>query len=428
LDSPAIQKAIEECHRTGGGTVQVPPGHYRCGTLRLRARTCLDLAMGAVIESVDDVDQFPFIRETPYGNLPGNIRALIVAEEVDEIAVTGLGVLDGGGRVAPTWHEAKPLKFRPALCFLRDCRSVRFENVTLKDTRFWSLHLMRCETVAIRGVKIECNPAMPNSDGIDPDGCRNMIISDCDIRTGDDAIVIKSTEGDVCENITIANCIVSSRCAALKLGTESVGSMRNILFNNCVVRDSHVGLALYMKDGSLYENVTFSNVVAEVDNPFPLLIDITPRYYRDPKKGDIRNVLFQNVTVTGPGRCLIEGLPDRPVENVRFENLTWNITGPCEPGKHAKPNGAARIELDPNRINPCVAPYQFLCLHARGIRARGVNLRYLDPRQQPDRGVFHFNGVQDVRVSDVVHGALPEGIPAVHVVDSQGVQVEPPGL
>ncbi|HHT36025.1 MAG TPA: glycoside hydrolase family 28 protein, partial [Firmicutes bacterium] len=101
---------------------------------------------------------------------------------------------------------------------------------------------------------MSANQQQINTDGIDPDGCRNVTISDCKITTGDDSIVIKSTEGDLSENITVTNCILSSRHAALKLGTEAIGDVKNITFSNCVIR-SNVGLALYMKDGSNYENI-----------------------------------------------------------------------------------------------------------------------------------------------------------------------------
>ena len=415
-DTQALQQAIDACHASGGGRVTVGPGTYLCGTVLLKSNVELHLAMGARLLGTDDMSRYTPMARQQGDNAKGHIYGLVCAAGQENVAITGLGVIDGGGLEAPEWKAAKAMPVRPGVVFLCDCRGVRIHDVSLLNTRMWTCHLLRCEQVAIRGVTIRCNPKMPNSDGIDPNGCRNVTISDCFIATGDDAICIKSTDGDLCENITVSNCIVSTTCAALKLGTESVGVIRNVTFANCIVRDSNVGLAAYMKDTGTFENVIFSNVVMDVSSPFPILLDITPRFYDEPTIGAIRNVTFDNVTVNGPGRCLIEGVAGSPIEAVSFRNITWNVTGPCDLDK-PKPNGAARIRLAPDRVDYAQFPYQFIAAHAEGLTFRDIRVAYVGC--EPDRGAFYFDGVDDPTV-EFVTAEVPEDIEPFVQADGDG--------
>lgn len=420
LDSGAIQAALDAA-AVAGGTVVVGPGHYRCGTLHLRGQVELHLQAGAVLHAVDDAALFPEIAKTPYGNLPGQIQALLWADGVDRVAVTGQGIIDGGGVEAIQGDVAAAVKFRPALVFCRGCRDVKFLDVTLRHSSFWTLHLMRCVDVQVRGVTIDAVRGRINTDGIDPDGCRNVVISDCNINGGDDCIVIKSTEGDVCENIVVSNCVLSTRCAAIKIGTEAVGDIRNVAVSNCVVRDTDVGLALYMKDGSTYENMVFSNLVMEVGNAFPLLVDVTPRYYREPKIGRIRNIVMQNLMIRGAGRGYVEGVAGVPIENLTLRDIMWDVTGPLDLSA-GKPWGARRVDMDPGMANHAAVPYQFVVRHVRGLRASGIQIA--DCRGGAggafDRGYLHGTGLEDAVVEGVRGPGLAGALAGREVVVDGG--------
>ncbi|SFM17567.1 Glycosyl hydrolases family 28 [Paenibacillus sp. 1_12] len=410
LDHKAIQSAIDDCSRNGGGMVLVPQGAYLCGTIQIRSNVCLHLEMGAIIRGADNPALFPEICKTPYGNLPGQIQALIWADGVDNVSITGQGIIDGGGASPLPPSAAAEVKFRPALVFYRDCKNVKFLDVTLQYSCFWTLHLMRCEDVMVRGLTILADMNRINTDGIDPDGCKNVIISDCNIKTGDDCIVIKSTEGDLCENITVTNCILSSRHAALKIGTEATGSVRNITFNNCIIYNTDVALALYMKDGSVYENMVFSNMVIEARNEFPIILDITPRYYKEPKIGRIRNITFDNITVTAKGRCYIEGIPEQPIENIRFRNIIWNVSGPCNLANTTKPPGARRVEIDPDRLNHALHPYQFIAVNVDGLLLSDIRIQQEQSDSIPDRGRLYADHVRDLTVERMDSFEVPAGI------------------
>ena len=156
---------------------------------------------------------------------------------------------------------------------------------------------------------------------------------------------------------------------------------------------ANVVVALYMKDGSTYENIFFSNIVAKADNDFPIVIDITPRYYKEPRIGQIRTISFDNISITGKGRCYIEGTQEHPVENLSFRNITWTITDICDFQSAEKPPGSRRIEPDPARTNEAVHPYQFLIMQVRDVSF--YNIRCYDRRnpQLDDRGLLYLRNV-----------------------------------
>jgi hypothetical protein len=411
-DHPAIQAAIDACFRTGGGTVEVPSGTYLCGTIHMRSNVSLRLEEGAVLLGSDHAEHYPEICKTPYGNLPGQIQALIWADEAENVTICGSGVIDGGGSGPLPPEVAKDVRFRPALIFYRNCQNVKFLDVTMRNSCFWTLHLMRCEYVSIRGITIRANLERINTDGIDPDGCRNVTISDCIIETGDDSIVIKSTEGDVCENIVVSNCLLRSRQAALKIGTEAIGDIRNVSFNNCTIYGSRVALALYMKDGSRYENILFSHMNIEADHDFPIIVDVTPRYYRRPAYGKVRNVAFDNLMITAKGRCYLEGWKDHPLENIAFRNITWVIDGNCKTDVR-KPTGARRVELDPNGFDYASQPYHFIAAHAAGLQLHNIRLVHAEPGRLPDRGILFAKEVRDLSVSELHASGVPDGMEPV---------------
>ncbi|MFP4353611.1 MAG: glycoside hydrolase family 28 protein [Phycisphaerae bacterium] len=410
MDTEAIQQAIDTCNQTGGGRVTVGPGTYLCGTILVKSNVELHLQMGARILGTDDMDAYLPIAKQRGDVAKGHIYGLVCAQGAENIAITGPGTIDGGGVEAPPWQEAKAMKVRPGVVFCVDCANVRIYDVSMLNTRMWTCHLLRCDYVAIRGITIRCNPEMANSDGIDPNGCRDVTISDSVIESGDDAICIKSTDGDRCENITVNNCILSTTCAALKLGTESFGTIRNVSFNNCIVRESNIGLAAYMKDGGTFENITFSNVMMDVYGAFPIILDITPRFYDEPTIGAVRNVSFDNVTVTGPGRCLIEGSAESPVENVSFRNVTWIVTGPCNAAGSDKPAGAARVRLDPDRENYATRRAQFIAAWADGLVFRDIRINYVDT--PIDRGGIWAEKSQSILAENIL-APLAGGFEAV---------------
>jgi polygalacturonase len=210
-----LQSAIDACGQAGGGTVVVPAGGYVTGTLWMRSNVTLHLDAGATLLGSRRPDDFPIWAsnwEGP-GVKPGR-AALVCGEGLENVAITGRGTIDGRGQMWWDSQRSAPGKLRrPVLVRLVASRKVRFEGVTLRDAPMWTLSPLACDDVVVRGVTILSPADSPNTDGINPDSCRNVRISDCAIDVGDDCITIKSGKEDdgrrevrACEDVTVSNC------------------------------------------------------------------------------------------------------------------------------------------------------------------------------------------------------------------------------
>ncbi|MDX2052934.1 MAG: glycosyl hydrolase family 28 protein [Polyangiaceae bacterium] len=341
-DTEAIQLALDRVSAAGGGTLLLPPGVYSCNTLHLRSHVLLHLSEGAVLQSREEAVAYPIIGRTP--NLPGKIQAFLWGEKLVDFGIEGPGSIDGGHPEALSGAEAAAISFRPALVFLRDCQRLHLSGCELRNSAYWTAHLQRCEDVVMQGLTLRSHPHRINADGIDPDGCRRVKIIECDVSTGDDAIVLKSTEGDLCEDIIVERCVLRSSCAAAKLGTESLGIIRRVVVRNCRLESLERGIALHLKDGGAFEDVSFEDCTVLADGRFAILIDASPRHPEHPFPGNIRRVLLRRLDVRTAGRFLIESEPPGLIEDLRVEDLSWYATGPLDPNA-TKPAGAARTSV-----------------------------------------------------------------------------------
>jgi polygalacturonase len=393
LTTIELQERIDASAASGGGEVRVPPGEHVVGSVQLRSGVRLYLEAGAVLVASPDPVLYPVLARTE--NKPGQIQALLYADQAQDIAVGGPGIIEAWGSEKISWEEAGAQTFRPALFFFRDCRNLKFSEFTARHGVFWSLHLLRCEDVEIRGLTMRHH--RPNSDGIDPDGCRRVRIENCDLQTGDDCIVLKSTEGDDCEDILVRGCRLSTMCAALKLGTESLGTIRRVRFEQCRIENSQEGMALFMKDGGRFQEITFEEIEVEAASPFPLIIDATPRHDLEASPGSIEQVDFRRIHFRSPGRALIRGRKGYPVRGIRLSEFTWEITRGGPPFAETEfPVGAARITLDPDRNRFATEPAQFLLADVEDIRFESAQMREVDSGVQSRDPLFTYqvDGVQ----------------------------------
>ncbi|HWR50818.1 MAG TPA: glycosyl hydrolase family 28 protein, partial [Bryobacteraceae bacterium] len=265
----AIQRAIDECAARGGGVVRIPAGRFTSGTLRLKTGVALWLDHGAVLAGSSDPAQYEARR--PTDRLPRDAWecAFLLAERVERVAILGHGTITGGGLTKPMAYDGDQLEsFRPRLISFEYCREVRVEGVTLRDPDRWTLHFYTCDDVQARGIRIYAGYRIGNSDGIDVDCSRNVVIADCEIVTGDDAIVLKTGHflGDPrpCENVTISNCTLSTHRSALKMGTDTYADFSNVAISNCTIFGSGEfrphGICLLPVDGARVRGVSISNV------------------------------------------------------------------------------------------------------------------------------------------------------------------------
>lgn len=352
-DAFAIQHAIDDCAKNGGGTVVLPSGAgrvYLSDSIRLRAGVELHIQKGATLRATADIDGY--IRPNKMINDPktaliGNpvtgkpSFVFLYAFEAHGASITGGGVIDANGRAfvqrKDQYYVTGDFYPRPTVIYFEKSDHITFRDITVKDAPFWTLHPAGCDDVLIDSIRILNHLDVANSDGIDPDHCKNVRIVGCHIECADDCICLKTSKGNAeygpCENIVISDCTLVSTSAAIKIGTEGVGDFRNILVQNCIISRSNRGLSIQIRDGGNVENVSYSNIMIETRRFCPDWwgtaepITITS-FDRDEntKCGHIQNIRFFNVTAKGENGVLIHGSRDNAIEDVTFENCQITLT------------------------------------------------------------------------------------------------------
>jgi hypothetical protein len=331
LNTKAIQRAIDDAFKAGGGLVYVPPGRFLIGGLELKSRVTLYLEAGSVLLGSTDIADYAFVPGPPkqgpstWGDANGH--HVLFAYDADDITLCGLGTIDGQG--AAYWKKLShpPLTgealfnvanvdFRPIdnhrpspMLEFAMCRNVRISDVTLTGAAGWTLRPIACETVVIDGIRIRNFEFGPNTDGLDITCCRNVMVSNCDIATGDDAICLKSENPYglllPTKNITITNCVLTTSCNGFKMGTATHGAFENIVFSNSVLynEDDTVineriigGINVEMVDGGSVDGVVVSNIrMQNVRSPIFVKLG-----NRTKKAGTfLRNVMIDGIDATG---------------------------------------------------------------------------------------------------------------------------------
>lgn len=346
LNTAAFAAAIAAA-AGAGGIVRVPSGVFLTGTVRLRSGVTLDLAPGAKILGSPHLADYERATwghhddRTPYH--------LILAENARDIAITGAGEINGNGRHyqqpdrAHEWAFYREIPLRPSpMIELSRCVGVRVETVSLRDPGGWTLHLHDCDRAFIRGLTIDNSLFWPNSDGIDLTGCHDVLISDCHIRTGDDAIALKTTtDSRSCEYITVTNCVLETSCAALRLGFESDHAFRHCAFSNIAIKNCSRAIDLVTFAGGDIEHITFTNIVGRAMSgwPFDRAMEFYSGYTNDPYKvkiaehpnfgkrhpdrtpGRIRGITVSNFDLETCGRIMLGAIPSGTIEDIALDHI-----------------------------------------------------------------------------------------------------------
>lgn len=405
VNTVAINKAIEACYKNGGGRVVIPSGTYKSGTLLMKDNVELHLEIGARLVASISLKDFPVQPQPSYRSQkdPGGWRALIYANEVTNIAITGSGTIDGNGaqqKPDPNSKFKSDLDGRPRNILFISCKEIRVEGIHMLNSGIWNQHYLNCEDVIVDHVNVY-NHSNRNNDGIDIDGCRRFTLSNSIFDTDDDGIVLKSTGPAGCEDIVITNCIVSSFCNAIKAGTESTGGFKNITISNCVVkpsRDQHVisgtavgiaGLSLEVVDGGVMDGVNMNNIVIE-GTQCPIYVRLGNRARKhtadapEPSFGQMKNIQISNITAYNAGNfsSSITGVPGAKIEDISLNNIRIVNIGGLKSGEYT-PSYADVKEDEKGYPQPTVwnnlPSYGFFIRHVKSISMFNISLSSLNP-------------------------------------------------
>jgi hypothetical protein len=419
LDTAAIQKAIDACAKTGG-TVYFPVGDYLSGTIVLRSNVTLHLAPGATLWGSRNIADY-------------DPKHLIYAKDAANIAIEGGGAINGQGDTF--WDANYKALARPSpLIELRNCRDVRIQDIMIRNAPGWTIHPKNCDRVRIRGISIINNMRGPNTDGIDPDSSRNVIISDFYIEAGDDCIVLKTTSdgsGPVqpTENVTVTNCVLITSASALKLGTESHADIRHCVFSNCVIRGSRTGIALFAKDGGVFEGISFSNIVMQTAPKrgqgveWPIIIDVEKRAV-DSRISRIRDVTFSDIQIYTRGRVLVEGMPESPLERLTFRNVMMRISG-FEKVEGVRKVRGGKVQRVPGVQDFGSVPAAMIFAHARDLDLRDVRVLWDAPEPAPERHAIWAGQVDGLTIAGFSGRQAVRGgkVAAIHLKNSRSVSI-----
>ena len=386
LATKSIQRAVDACAAAGGGSVYFPPGRYLSGTIFLKSGVALDLEAGAVLLGSKNLADYPETIQSfrSYTDVYTR-KSLIYAEKVENIAIRGRGRIDGQGAAFKG-----PYLVRPYMIRVIECRNILVEDVTIVDSPMWVQHYLACDDVVIRGIKVYSN-VNSNNDGIDIDCSQRVRISDCDINSGDDAIVLKATASRPCRDIVVTNCTLKTHCNALKLGTESNGGFDNIAVSNCTIFDTRLsGIAVEMVDGGALNRVTFSNIVmTNVGAPIFVRLGNRARPFLEngpkPGMGSLRNVVISNVQATGAGKvgCSITGLVGHPAEDITLDNIRLSFVGGGTAADAQRKIEEVAEKYPEFAMFGTLPAYGFYCRHVRNLTLRNVETRFESPDQRP---------------------------------------------
>ena len=298
-DTKAVQAAIDACAAKGDKLV-FPAGTFLTGTVHLRSNTAIELTAKAVWKGIGRSDAYPMQRPRGFnGRMISAWRAMIFAEDVENVRISRQGTIDGNGRHAALHTGISNSPDRPFGIWLIRGRDICVEGIQLRDAAFWMQHYEECDHVRIAGIRV-FNPANLNNDGLDLTDCHDTIVSDVEIDSSDDALCLKSHGRRGVSDTVISNCVLASHASAFKLGTASVGGFRRITVNDLVIRPSaadHIehplkvknglaGIDLMSTDGGTLEDIVIQHVVMDsVETPLVLKLGDRWALGRRPEEG-----------------------------------------------------------------------------------------------------------------------------------------------
>jgi len=406
LNTDAFAQAINSLEQRGGGKLIVPDGIWFTGPIGLKSHIELHLSDNAIIVFSTDQDLYPIIDTNFEGLDVRRCLSPIHAENATDIAITGKGVIDGNGSA---WREVKRRKvgddiwkplvksggitnedesvwypdegymkarltagslnfpdpsldeneiktfLRPVLLSFRECENILLEGVSFQNSPAWNLHPLWCRNLIIKDITVRNPHYSTNGDGIDIEGCENVILTGSSFDVGDDAICIKSGKDEdgrrhakTCRNLVIDNCTVYHGHGGFVVGSEMSGGVENILVQNCRFLGTDVGLRfkstrgrgglvkdiwcrnIYMKDIVSYGvifNLYYAGVAAS-DMSGGGTGDLLPV---DETTPEFRSMHFSDIVCSGAKQAIyINGLPEMPVSDIHFKDCIFKAGKPQE--------------------------------------------------------------------------------------------------
>ncbi|HTB26294.1 MAG TPA: glycosyl hydrolase family 28 protein [Puia sp.] len=415
MNTVAIQQAVNDCHKHGGGKIIIPAGNFITGTIRLYSNINFYFESGSILSGSEDDKDYLYQKDFGFsGPGAGSKTGILVAHDEENISITGFGTINGNGThsmymdslqvgqdlstqytrqksdyMNPSYgRKDGPVQWRGnyedrpgVMIIFSNCKNIGISNIKLKESPNWTIAFLNSTDVKVSGITIENNMNIPNSDGIDMYDSKNITISDCIIQAGDDAIAVVSSS-----NITASNCILQSRSCGIRVGYNvfNDNNSGNLLFNNITIYDSNRGIGIFQRRLGNMGNMIFSNIIIDTrlhsgqwwGHGEPIHISSIPGL-GSKESGTISNLRFSNITASSESGIVLFASDKGLLRDIYFDNVNLTIRNSA-----LEKGYGGNIDLRPtNNIALGIFSHNIPALYATnvgGLSIRNMNVNWGD--------------------------------------------------
>lgn len=458
LNTKAINRAVMDCSRQGGGTVLFPAGVYLTGSIELLQNVTLDLDAGAVIKASPNLADYLREKVLTQGESP--LEGLITARHANGSGIIGRGTIEGNGVMFmdPTKlklvegydYDKKYIRQgddylnpkygtndgpwepqdRPGnLVRFFDSTNVLLSGVTIQNSWIWTVEIARCQNVNVAGVSINSFASgrrIPNDDGIDILQSKVVHISGCDIQNGDDSIAVLGSE-----KVTVSDCTLSSRSTAVRVGFAGA-DIRDCVFANLIIHDSNRGLGVFVRGTGSVENVLFSDILIHTrlmtghwwGKAEPIHVSAILRETNTDRIGQIKNIRFRNIIAESEDGILVHGSEQSVLKDITFEAVKIRVKN-----SKLQPSYGGNFDLRANR-NVAMALFSheipaLYCRYADGVKIHGLDVEWDDDLPTFFSHAIEMEDFQNVEIDGFNGGPAPgaRGKAAIAVDRGRGLSI-----
>lgn len=394
-DTGFIQAAIMACPKDS--RVLIPRGTYKVTSLFLKSDINIEIAKDAIISAETDRSKFAkfegliesYDEKSEYniGTWEGNplpmFAGIVTGINANNITIYGEGTIDGNASFENWWKNAKVMRgaFRPRLLFLNSCNNVNIQGVKFQNSPSWNIHPYFSNNLKFIDLKVENPQDSPNTDGLDPESCENVLIEGVQFSLGDDCIAVKSGKiymgakyKKPSKNICIKQCLMQNGHGAVTIGSEMAGGVINLSVKDCRFVHTDRGLRIKTRRGrgkdAIIDEILFENILMDhVMTPFV----INCFYFCDPdghteyvwskevhkvdertpfvKKLSFRNIQCKNCHVAA---TYFYGLPEQKIEQIEMTDVSFEFAGDCKTDVPAMLDGiepCSRLGIFANNVD-----------------------------------------------------------------------------
>ena len=456
-NTEAFVRAITTCADSGGGRVFVAAGLWLTGPIRLKSHINLHLEPGAIILFSPQFEDYPLIQSHYEGHDRVRCLSPISGVDLENIAITGQGIIDGSGeawrpvkrfkmtnrqwqelvasggvvnRNGTVWwpseqamHGAELMRelgkrenvdlqdyaearefLRPVMIGLVNCKNVLLDGPTFQNSPAWNIHLLMCENAVIRNINVRNPWYSQNGDGLDLESCRNILVYNCCFDVGDDAICLKSgrneygrRRGKPSENIAIADCIVYHGHGGFTIGSEMSGGVRNIDVRRCTFLGTDVGLRFKSTRGrgGLVENIYIRDIYMKSITTEAIRFNM---FYENQAPLPDENGEIQQSIINRPEVKISEETPC--FRRIFIKNIICRGAGQAAILQGLPELALSQVELDSINIS---ADKGLMCVDVEGVSLRNISI---SPEKGPAMAFYNSRQVF-IRNADIVGGSEP---------------------